>query len=97
MLQQRYSRAFLDPTRRPSENDIDVRVLGRTFGWIAKSPIQVQAISIFQEPNDGGAVVDELPPFSAVSAAISTDGWLWIARGGRRLGFAKAGSLQELR
>lgn len=66
---------------------------------VPKSPTHIclQSMSVFEEPDQDSAVVDELPAFSAVSAAIAADGWSLVARGGKKLGFAKAANLQELR
>ena len=43
-----------------------------------------------------GAIVQQLPPFSAVTRVKTEQGWVLIARDGKALGYVAEGKLQPL-
>jgi hypothetical protein len=58
--------------------------------------VNVELLRVFEEGGGHGAVVTELPPFTAVTLVKTEQGWALIAKDGKALGYVADGSLKKL-
>ena len=63
---------------------------------IKPTHVSTELLQIFKAAGGSGGIIQQLPPFTTVTAVRSERGWVLIARDGRALGYVAEGKLHKL-